>query len=77
MIQTFEDMLKACAIDFKGNLDDYFHLIEFAYNNCIALLALYGRRCRSNIGRFEVEVVLIGPDIVCEAIEKNRLIRER
>ena len=31
-IQTLEDMLRACMLDFKGNWDDYITLIEFAYN---------------------------------------------
>ena len=38
--------------------------------------ALYGRRCRSSIGWYEVvEVDLIGPDSVLYAIEKAQLIR--
>ncbi|KAL8134961.1 hypothetical protein AgCh_009829 [Apium graveolens] len=32
-IQTIEDMLRTCAIDFKGNWDDHLPLIEFSYNN--------------------------------------------
>ena len=32
-IQTLEDMLRSCIIDFKGNWDDYLPLIEFSYNN--------------------------------------------
>ncbi|WMV41185.1 hypothetical protein MTR67_034570 [Solanum verrucosum] len=33
--------------------------------------ALYGRRCRSPIGWFEVgEMALIGPELVLEDIEK-------
>ncbi|MEN2638788.1 hypothetical protein, partial [Acinetobacter baumannii] len=32
-IQTLEDMLRACVIDFKGSWDDHLPLIEFAYNN--------------------------------------------
>ncbi|WMV58527.1 hypothetical protein MTR67_051912 [Solanum verrucosum] len=54
-------MLKVCEIDFKGNWDDHLPLIEFAYNNSyhssIQMAhyeALYGRRCRSLIGWFEV-----------------------
>lgn len=40
--------------------------------------ALHGRRCRSPIVWFEVdEISLINLDLVHEAIEKNRLIRER
>ncbi|XP_019239312.1 PREDICTED: uncharacterized protein LOC109219334 [Nicotiana attenuata] len=40
--------------------------------------ALYGRRCRSPIGWFEVEEAeLIGPDLVHQAMEKVRIIMER
>ncbi|XP_015165286.1 uncharacterized protein [Solanum tuberosum] len=40
--------------------------------------ALYGRRCRSPVGWFEVgEMALLGPDLVMEALEKVRMIRER
>ncbi|WMV55122.1 hypothetical protein MTR67_048507 [Solanum verrucosum] len=40
--------------------------------------ALYGRRCRSPIGWFEVgEVSLIDHELVHEAMEKVRLVRER
>ncbi|WMV54862.1 hypothetical protein MTR67_048247 [Solanum verrucosum] len=84
-IQIIEDMLRACVIDFKGNWDDHLPLIEFAYNNSyhssISMApfeALYGRRCRSSVGWFEVgEIAPIGPELVYEAIEKVRLIRER
>ncbi|XP_070005586.1 uncharacterized protein [Nicotiana sylvestris] len=84
-IQTLEDMMRACVIDFGGNWDDHLPLIEFAYNNSyqasigMALYeALYGRRCRSPVGWFEpAEVPLIGPEFVCEALEKVQLIRER
>ena len=85
IIQTLEDMLRACTLNFKGSWDEHFPLIEFAYNNSYhssILMAsfetLYGRRCRSPIGWFEVgKVTLIGPGGVFEAMEKVRLIRER
>ncbi|WMV31122.1 hypothetical protein MTR67_024507 [Solanum verrucosum] len=84
-IQTLEDMLRACVIDFKGNWDDHLPLIEFAYNNSYhsniqmtPYEALYGRRCRSSIGWFEVgEAGLIGPDLVHQAMEKVRVFQER
>ncbi|KAH0633271.1 hypothetical protein KY284_036057 [Solanum tuberosum] len=84
-IQNLEVMLRACVIYFKGNWDDHLPLMEFAYYNSyhssISMApfeALYGRRCRSPIGWFEVgEVALIDPELVDEAIEKVRLIRER
>jgi len=31
--QIVEDMLQACALEFKGSWDRYLTLIEFAYNN--------------------------------------------
>ncbi|KAH0776452.1 hypothetical protein KY290_007863 [Solanum tuberosum] len=84
-IQTLEDMLRACVIDFKGNWDDHLPLTEFAYNNnyhssiqMAPYEALYGRRCRSPIGWFEVgEAGLIGPDLVHQAMEKVKVIQER
>ncbi|WMV09043.1 hypothetical protein MTR67_002428 [Solanum verrucosum] len=84
-IQTLEDMLRACVIDFKGSWDDHLPLIEFAYNNryhssiqMAPYEALYWHRCRSPVGWFEVgEAALIGPDSVLDAMEKVKLIRDR
>ncbi|XP_070025886.1 uncharacterized protein [Nicotiana sylvestris] len=40
--------------------------------------SLYGRRCRSPIGWFEVgEAELIGPDLVHQSMEKVKIIKER
>ncbi|KAH0706534.1 hypothetical protein KY285_012312 [Solanum tuberosum] len=84
-IKTLEDMLRACVIDFTGNWDDHLPLIEFSYNNSYhssikiaPYEALYGKRCISPIGWFEVgEVGLIGPDLVHQAMEKVKVIQER
>ncbi|WMV24073.1 hypothetical protein MTR67_017458, partial [Solanum verrucosum] len=84
-IQTLEDKLRACVIDFNGNWDDHLALVEFTSNNnyhssihMTPYEALYGRRCRSPVGWFEVgEAALIGPDSVHEAMEKVQLIRDR
>ncbi|GJS33291.1 putative reverse transcriptase domain-containing protein [Tanacetum coccineum] len=53
-IETFEDMLKACVIDFGGSWDTHLPLAEFSYNNsyhssirCAPFEALYGRKYRS------------------------------
>ncbi|MCF7184074.1 hypothetical protein L3H42_11295, partial [Corynebacterium sp. MC-13] len=53
-IQTLEDMLRACVLEFKGSWDDHLSLIEFAYNNSYhssigmaPFEALNNRRCRS------------------------------
>ena len=34
-IQSLDDMLIDCNIDFKGNSDKHFPLIEFSYNNSL------------------------------------------
>ncbi|GJR02538.1 putative reverse transcriptase domain-containing protein [Tanacetum coccineum] len=55
-IQTLEDMLRACVLDFRGSWDVHLPLVEFSYNNsyhssvrCAPFEALYGRKCRSPI----------------------------
>ncbi|GJS26017.1 putative reverse transcriptase domain-containing protein [Tanacetum coccineum] len=55
-IQTLEDMLRACILDFGGSWDVHLLLVEFSYNNsyhssmrCAPFEALYGRKCRSPI----------------------------
>nr|GFC68659.1 putative nucleotidyltransferase, ribonuclease H [Tanacetum cinerariifolium] len=32
-IQTLEDMLRACSLEWTGNWDEYLCLVEFSYNN--------------------------------------------
>ncbi|GJS43007.1 putative reverse transcriptase domain-containing protein [Tanacetum coccineum] len=84
-IQTLEDMLRACVMDFGGSWDTHLPLIEFSYNNsyhtsikCAPFEALYGRKCRSPVIWTEVgESQLIGPKIVQETTEKIVQIRER
>ncbi|GKD42701.1 putative reverse transcriptase domain-containing protein [Tanacetum coccineum] len=53
-VQTLEDMLRACTIDFGGNWDTHLPLVEFQYNNsyhssvkCAPFEALYGRKIKS------------------------------
>jgi hypothetical protein len=84
-IQTLEDMLRACVLDFGGNWDKHLPLIEFSYNNsyhasiqCAPFEALYGRKCRSPLAWAEVgESQLIGPEIIVETTEKIAQIKER
>nr|GEZ38793.1 putative reverse transcriptase domain-containing protein [Tanacetum cinerariifolium] len=52
-VQTLEDMLRACAMDFGGNWDTHLPLVDFSYNNnyhssvkCAPFEALYGRRLK-------------------------------
>nr|GEW41740.1 putative reverse transcriptase domain-containing protein [Tanacetum cinerariifolium] len=53
-IQTLEDMLRACIIDFRKSWDRHLPLVEFSYNNsyhtsikAAPFEELYGRKCRS------------------------------
>nr|GEV01528.1 retrotransposon protein [Tanacetum cinerariifolium] len=55
-IQTLEDMLRSCALEWTGNWDEYLCLVEFAYNNswhasikAAPYELLYGRKCRAPI----------------------------
>ncbi|GJT63031.1 putative reverse transcriptase domain-containing protein [Tanacetum coccineum] len=77
-IQTLEDMLRACVIDFRKGWDRHLPLVEFSYNNSYhtsikvaPFEALYGRKCRSPICWDEVgDVQLTGLKIVHETTEK-------
>ncbi|GJV86091.1 reverse transcriptase domain-containing protein [Tanacetum coccineum] len=60
-IQTLEDMLRACVIDFENGWDRHLPLVEFSYNNsyhtsikAAPFEALYGRKCRSPVCWAEV-----------------------
>ena len=84
-IQTLEDMLRACVIDFQKSWNMYLPLIEFAYNNSfhssIGLApyeALYGRKCRSPIHWDEMgERRFLGPKMVQRTSEAIKKIRKR
>ena len=84
-IQTLEDMLRACVLDFGGSWDTHLSLIEFSYNNSFhssigmaPYEALYGRPCRSPTCWLEVgEKVLLGPDLVQETTQNIQTIKQR
>ncbi|GJS07858.1 putative reverse transcriptase domain-containing protein [Tanacetum coccineum] len=84
-IQTLEDMLRACVIDFGGSWDVHLPLAEFSYNNsyhtsirCASFEALYGRKYRSLVLWAEIrEGSLIGPELVQETTDKVVLIKEK
>ncbi|KAD4887892.1 hypothetical protein E3N88_19964 [Mikania micrantha] len=51
-IQTLEDMLRACVVDFGSSWETHLPLVEFSYNNsyhtsikAAPFEALYGRKC--------------------------------
>ncbi|KAD6795956.1 hypothetical protein E3N88_06852 [Mikania micrantha] len=84
-IQTLEDMLRACALEWTGNWDEYLCLVEFAYNNSwqasigmAPFELLYGRKCRAPICWDEVgEKTIEGPELVQITNEKVAIARER
>ena len=84
-IQTLEDMLRACVMEFRGSWDTHLLLMEFAYNNSYQVSigmapyeALYGRKCRTPICWDKVgERKLVGPEIVQVIYDKIKVIRDR
>ncbi|GJT26510.1 putative nucleotidyltransferase, ribonuclease H [Tanacetum coccineum] len=84
-IQTLEDMLRSCALEWAGNWDDYICLVEFAYNNswhasikCAPFEMLYGRKCRAPICWDQVgERILEGPEMIEVTNEKVAVAREK
>ncbi|KAJ0441855.1 putative nucleotidyltransferase, Ribonuclease H [Helianthus annuus] len=77
-IQTLEDMLRACVIDFGNGWEKHLPLIEFSYNNsyhtsiqAAPFEALYGQKCRSPLCWAEVgDSQITCPELVLETSEK-------
>ena len=84
-IQTLEDMLRACVLDFSSSWSKYLPLIEFSYNNSFQASIgaapyeiLYGRKCRSPIHWDEMgERNYLGPELVRDTTEAVKRIKER
>nr|GEW61023.1 putative reverse transcriptase domain-containing protein [Tanacetum cinerariifolium] len=84
-IQTLEDMLRACVLDFGKGWDKHLPLVEFSYNNSYhtnikvdLFEALYGRKYQSPICWAEVgDRQLTGPEIIYETTEKIVKIKSR
>ncbi|GJW95434.1 putative reverse transcriptase domain-containing protein [Tanacetum coccineum] len=77
-IQTLEDILRACVIDFGNGWVKHLPLDEFSYNNSyhasikvVPFEALYSQKRRSPVCWAEVgEIQLTDPEIVQETIEE-------
>ena len=84
-IQTLEDMLRACVIEFTGSWDEHLPLIEFAYNNSYhssiemaPYEALYGRKCKTPVCWDEDgERRLLGPELVQYTSDQIQIIRAK
>nr|GFB19850.1 putative reverse transcriptase domain, ribonuclease H-like domain, aspartic peptidase domain protein [Tanacetum cinerariifolium] len=84
-IQTLEDMLRACVINFGKGWVKQLPLAEFSYNNsyhasikAAPYEVLYGGKCQSPMCWAEVgESQLAGPELIQETMEKIVLIKKR
>nr|GFA85695.1 putative reverse transcriptase domain-containing protein [Tanacetum cinerariifolium] len=80
-IQTLEDMLRACAIEFRKG---WVPLVEFSYNNsyhasikAAPFEALYGRKCRSPVCWTEVgeAQILLGDKVMLKVSPWKGVVR--
>nr|GEV64762.1 putative reverse transcriptase domain, ribonuclease H-like domain, aspartic peptidase domain protein [Tanacetum cinerariifolium] len=83
-IQTLEDMLRACVIDFGNGWERHLPLVEVSYSNsyhasiiAAPFKALYGRECQSPVCWVEVEDAQLGPELIHETTEKIMQIKQR
>ncbi|GJS85058.1 putative reverse transcriptase domain-containing protein [Tanacetum coccineum] len=84
-IQTLEDMLRACVVDFGNGWVRHLPLIELSYNNsyhtsikAAPFEVLYGRKCRSPICWADDEdTQFTGPEIIHKTTEKIVQIKQR
>jgi hypothetical protein len=82
--QILEDMLQACVLAYGTKWKDCLPFAEFSYNNgyqaslqMAPFEALYGRKCRTPLNWSETrDSKIFGSDILQEAEEKVRIIRE-
>ena len=83
--QILEDMLRACVLSFGANWEKSLPFAEFSYNNSFQsslgmapFELLYGRKCRTPLNWSETgERQFFGPDMIKEAEDQVRLIRDR
>src|SRR4051812_35427627 len=82
--QVLEDMLRVCVISFGKKCEESLSFAKFSYNNSyqaslkmVPFEVLYGRKCRTPLNWSETgERALVGPDIIHQAEDQVRVIRE-
>ena len=70
IIQTLENMMRACVFDFDSTWNQ--PLIEFSYNNSYHVIismatyeALYGKKCRLPIHQYKIgKLIVTAPEFV-------------
>jgi hypothetical protein len=85
IIQSLEDLLRACVLDNQGSWDNLLPLIEFTYNNSFhssigmaPYEALYGRKCQTPLCWYQDgESVILGPEIIQQTTKKVKQIRKK
>jgi len=84
-IQTLEDMLRACALEFQQSWVKSLNLVEFSYNNSFHASigmapyeALYGRKCRSPTCWSDIsDSLILGPELIQDTVEQIKVIRAK
>nr|GEU33541.1 putative reverse transcriptase domain-containing protein [Tanacetum cinerariifolium] len=84
-IQTLEDMLRACMIEFGNGWERHLPLVKFSYSNsyhvsikAASFEALYGQKCQSPVCWAEVrDAELTSPELIHETTEKIVQIKQR
>nr|GEW79715.1 putative reverse transcriptase domain-containing protein [Tanacetum cinerariifolium] len=84
-IQTLEDILRACAIDFGKGWVNHSPFVEFSYNNsyhasikATPFEALYSRKCRSPVCWTEVGgAQILCPELIQKTTKKIVQIKQR
>jgi hypothetical protein len=82
--QILDDMLRACALQYRRSWDKSLSYAEFCYNNSyqeslkmVPFKMLYGHRCRTPLFLSETgEQKIFGPDILQEAERQVHVVRE-
>jgi transposase InsO family protein len=82
--QILGDVLRACALQYRGSWDKSLSYAEFSYNNSYQeslkmtpFVMLYGRTCRTLLFWCKTgEREVFGPDILQEAKKQIRMVRE-
>jgi hypothetical protein len=83
--QILEDMLRACALQYRRSWDKSLLYAEFSYNNSYQeslkmapFEMLYGRRCRTPLFWNEMgERKVFGPDILEEPVKQVCMVKEK
>jgi hypothetical protein len=85
VFQILEDVLRRVAVKFESSWEEYFLLVEFAYNNSFQpsiqmapFKALYGRKCRTPLCWTELsEGKVVGTVLIRETKEEVKIIQDR